>query len=351
LFGLEVGIAGQISSVTFLVGLVSSFIVGALSVRYRHKWLLMTGLILQALSAVACAFSTDFQSLVLFFSLNGIGNALIQPMVMAIAAQHHQQERRASAIGWIIMSWPASSIFISLTINLANFGSWRQPFLAILLPINVLSLLFVTIGVPMVQKSVRSKGVSIFKGFSETIADRSAIACLIGTVLSAMSIGGFVVYHVSFFRQTYQVSLDFASLMFIGNWLCMAIGIRIAGQFMRRVGSRRLWALALVISGIGMVLALIVGNVWVSLALVFLVFIQLGLAFTSASGLALDQIPSFSGTFMALFTGFNSLGGTLGASLGGLVLLWYGYGLLGLVVGPISILGAIVVYRWTHEHH
>jgi MFS family permease len=97
-FSLEVGIVGQISSITFLVGLVSSFIVGALSVRYRHKWLLMTGLILQALSAVACAFSTDFNSLVLFFSLNGIGNALIQPMVMALAAEHLQQERRAYVV-------------------------------------------------------------------------------------------------------------------------------------------------------------------------------------------------------------------------------------------------------------
>jgi predicted MFS family arabinose efflux permease len=75
----------------------------------------------------------------------------------------------------------------------------------------------------------------------------------------------------------------------------------------------------------------------------------LGLAFTSASSLALDQVPSFSGTFMALFTGFNSLGGTLGASLGGMILLWSNYGSLGLFMGPISILAAIIIYRWAYE--
>jgi predicted MFS family arabinose efflux permease len=348
-FGLEVGIVGQISAANSLVALVASFIVGAISVRFSHKRLLMTGLLLQTLSAVACAVSTSFNSLLLFFSLNGIGVALIMPMTMSITAEHLQREERANAIGWIIISIPASSIFISLAINLANFSSWRLPFLAILLPINVLSLLFVTIGVPALQKSAQLKDVNIFQGFTETIADKSAIACLIGAVFSPMSIVGFLVYHASFFRQTYQVSMGFVSLMFIGNWLCMAIGSRIAGHLMRRVGCRRLWALAMTTSGISTVLALVVPNVWISLTMTLLVFIQYGLAFTSASNLALDQIPSFRGTFMALFTAVNYLGATLGASLGGMILLWSNYETLGLFLGPIGLLAAIIVYRWAHE--
>jgi len=349
-FGLEVGIAGQISAAHSLVSLVASFIVGALSIRFSHKQLLMTGLLLQALSATVCAVAPSFNSLLLVFSLNGIGVALIAPMTMSIAAEYLQKEERANAVGWIILSVPISSIFISLAINfVTTFGNWRLPFLAILLPINVLCLLFVTMGVPALQISIQSKEVDISKGFTEILAYRSAIACLIGTVISAMSIGGFVVYQASFFRQTYQVSTDFTSLMYIGNYLCMAIGIRIARHLMRRFGSRRLWALAMTILSINMVLAWLVPNVWLSLTLTLLVFILFGSVFTSANNLTLDQVPSFRGTIMALFTASERLGLTMGASLGGMILLWFNYGSLGLFLGLIGLLAAIIVYRWAHE--
>ncbi len=67
-----------------------------------------------------------------------------------------------------------------------------------------------------------------------------------------------VVYQALFFRQTYQVSADFTSLRYIGNYLCMAIGIRIAGRLIRHVGSRRRWALAMTFLGINIVLAWLV---------------------------------------------------------------------------------------------
>jgi predicted MFS family arabinose efflux permease len=130
----------------------------------------------------------------------------------------------------------------------------------------------------------------------------------------------------------------------------MAIGIRMAGHYTRRIGSRQLWALGTAIAGFSIVLALIVPNVLLSLALSLLVFIMLGLAFTSANSLALTQIPSFRGTFMALFTAFNGLGTTLGASLGGMILLWSNYESLGFFLGSIGLLAAITVYRWAHKH-
>ena len=351
-FSLEVGIVGQISAANFLVALIASFIVGAISVRFHHKRLLMIGVILQALSAMACAVAPSFSILLLMFSLNGIGGALVMPMVMSITAQQLQRAERATAVSWITMAWPASSIFISVAVNyLANFGDWRLPFLTVLLPINIVALLFVIVGVPGLQQKSPSQAGDMFKGFTEIFIDRSAIACLIGTVFSALSIGGFVVYQAAFFRQQYQVSMDFVSLLFTGVYLCMGIGIQIAGQLMRRVGSHLVWAGAVIVAGISIILGLIVPNVWTSLIAALLVFTQLGLAFTSASNVALDQVPRFRGTFMALFTACNSLGSTLGASLGGVVLLWSTYSTLGFCLGPIGILAGIVVYLWIHEAH
>jgi predicted MFS family arabinose efflux permease len=349
-FGLQVGIVGQISAVTSLVALIASFLMGALSVRFNHKRLLMTGLLIRSLSAVTCAFSSSFNTMLFFYSLNGIGGALITPMTMSLTAEHTQDEKRESAIGWIIMAMPVSSIIGSLAINyIAGFGNWRLPFLAFILPINVLSLIFVTIAVPSLQvHSTPSSKADLFKGFKETLSNRSALACLIGTVFSSMAIGGFLVYQASFFRQRYLVSTDVTSLIFIGNAIFMAFGSRISGRLMRRFGNQRLWTLAMVLSGASILLAMIIPNQWISLILSLILNFQFGLAFTSANSLTLDQVPNFRGTIMSLFTAGNNMGMTLGASLGGMILLRFNYGSLGIFLGLVGFLAAVIVYFKAH---
>ena len=167
-------------------------------------------------------------------------------MVMSLVAEKLKGEKRANAIGWILMGTPAASIIGSLAINyIASFGSWRLPFLSFIFPISILSLIFVKRGVPSSQSQRTLTGdADIFKGFTEALTTKSALACLIGTVFSAASIGGFFVYQASFFRQRFLVSMDFTSLMFIGNALYMALGTRIAGYFMKSMSSRLLWTLA-----------------------------------------------------------------------------------------------------------
>lgn len=275
---------------------------------------------------------------------------MITPMTMSLTAEHTQDEKRESAIGWIIMSMPVASIIGSLAINyIAGYGNWRLPFLAFILPINVLSLIFVAMAVPSSQvHSTPSSNADLFKGFKETLSNRSALACLIGTVFSSMAIGGFLVYQASFFRQRYLVSTDVTSLIFIGNAIFMAFGSRISGRLMRRFGNQRLWTLAMVLSGASILLALIIPNQWISLILSLILNFQFGLAFTSANSLTLDQVPNFRGTIMSLFTAGNNMGMTLGASLGGMILLRFNYGSLGIFLGLVGFLAAVIVYFKAH---
>jgi predicted MFS family arabinose efflux permease len=105
----------------------------------------------------------------------------------------------------------------------------------------------------------------------------------------------------------------------------------------------------MVLGGASIVSALIVPNIWVSLILALIVNFQLGLALTSANSLTLDQIPSFRGTIMSLFTAANSMGMTFGASLGGMILITSSYGSLGVFLGLVSLLAAFIVYFWAYE--
>ena len=350
-FGLQVGIVGQISAVNSLVMLIASFIVSLLSVKYNHTKLLTIGLILQALSAITCSFSTSFYTLIFFFSLNGIGAALITPMTLSITAENLQGQKRANAIGWLIISTSAANIIGNLAINhLAGLSDWRLPFLAFLLPINLLSLVLVSTGIPKKIDDYKDSGKTrILEGYKKIYGSRSSIACLIGTIFSSSSIGGFLVYQASFFRQRHLISVDLAALMLVGNAICVALGSRTAGRLMKRFESRLLWTIAMIFSGFSILSSFTIPNLWAAMVLAWLVNFFMGIAFMSANSLTLDQIPGFRGTIMSLFTAANSMGSTIGASLGGFILLRYNYGFLGVLLGLITLLAALTVYLWAHS--
>ena len=64
---------------------------------------------------------------------------------------------------------------------------------------------------------------------------------------------------------------------------------------------------------------------------------------SASVSLALEQVPEYRGSMMALNTAANNLGSILGAGIGGAVLLAYDYPLIGIVLGILSVLAALVI--------
>jgi predicted MFS family arabinose efflux permease len=88
-------------------------------------------------------------------------------------------------------------------------------------------------------------------------------------------------------------------------------------------------------------------NLWISVILAFTVNLSFGLLFTAANNLILDLVPHFRGTIMSLLTAAESLGLTFGTSVGGLILVYYAYNILGLVIGSLGVIAALLVYFGT----
>ncbi len=88
-------------------------------------------------------------------------------------------------------------------------------------------------------------------------------------------------------------------------------------------------------------------NLWLSLALNFLGAWFFGMGASAANSLTLEQVPKLRGTMMSLTSAAQSLGSALGAALGGAMLVLYNYLIMGIVLGALGIVAAIIFYILT----
>lgn len=153
-FGSPVGITGQIRTVSSSVAVISALLLGALSVRYNHKSLLMMGLLFLSISALGCGIAPNYYVMLVLFSLTGIGAAIVEPMAITLVGEHFPIERRASVIGWIVADMSTAWLIGSPVIGfIAGYGGWRLAFLGFVLPIEILSLFLVATGLPSTPRS------------------------------------------------------------------------------------------------------------------------------------------------------------------------------------------------------
>ncbi len=84
------------------------------------------------------------------------------------------------------------------------------------------------------------------------------------------------------------------------------------------------------------------GIFWPSLALAFISCLLAGMRHSASDNLTLEQVPEFRGAMMSISSAASSLGSTLGAGIGGMTLLAWDYGGLGLTLGSFGIVAAVV---------
>ena len=125
-FGCDVGVMGQINTVYYLAAVVFGLFMGVLSVRFRHKSLLMGGLLFVGISALGCYFASNFNLMLTLYSFSGVGMAMVSPMAISLIGEHLPLEKRGNAIGWIIAGGALSYVIGAPIIGfIAGLGDWR----------------------------------------------------------------------------------------------------------------------------------------------------------------------------------------------------------------------------------
>lgn len=345
-FGCSVGVMGQMRTISAAMALVFAIIMGVLSVRYSHRKLLLAGLVFYAISALGCYTYSSFNGMMLAYSLSGVGLAMVSPMAFALVGELLPLEKRSSATGWIFAGTALSSVIQFQLIGfIAAIGGWRLVFIGFVFPLALASLILAYFGIPPTHQEPSSSGSEFFLGFREVLSNRSAVACLFGTILSWASYQVVLTYGVSFYRQNFLLTTNQASILFSGLGICYVIGNLSSGRYVDIFGRKAFTVIGYLVLGLTIIFLtnIPILSLSVVLALISLVFVGLGDA--ASNSLILEQVPMYRGTMMSTWSAATSLGAALGAGLGGMLLLRYDYSVLGIVLGGLGVLSALI-YRY-----
>lgn len=351
-FQVQVGTAGQIRSVSSIAAIATALLMGLLSIRFKHKPLLLTGVLCIGILSIGCFFASNLATMSIFYALNGVGSVIVFPMAVALAGDFFSIEKRTKAVGWIVASSSISYIIGAPIVSFfAGAGGWQFVLLSFVLPVSVIGMILVYFSIP---KEPHKKNYKVDKqlyitGFKQVFLNKSAVACLICTAFYTATVSTIQLFAISFYRQKLLVPLDFTFAIMVGGTLSFTIGCLIASRLANKFGRRIPAAIASALAGVFVLLFLYMPSFWVALPFDYLGAFFGGMATSAGVSLSLEQVPKFRGTMMSLNTAFSSLGVFLGSALGGVVLELFSYGELGLTLGTTGFFAAIIYYFVTKD--
>jgi MFS family permease len=98
-----------------------------------------------------------------------------------------------------------------------------------------------------------------------------------------------------------------------------------------------------IIYGLSAILFATVPNLYVATAMLIFAGLMMGLRQPAANSLTIEQIPEIRGSIMSLSTAADNIGGMIGASMAGFLLLNYGWISAGVFLASAAILAGIVL--------
>jgi predicted MFS family arabinose efflux permease len=344
-YNLSLGVTNQIKTINNLVGIIVALLMGFLSVKFRHKVLLITGLMITTLSLVGCYFAPTFLTLAFFYGLGGFGASMTMPMSTALTGQFVPRSERSKSMRWLF-ALPAFLYVVGYQI--ANYlGHWRNGFLYFALPATLFTMLMCFIGIP--KKETKSSDQDILSGYKGIFRSKSAVSSLIGTALGSGVWVIFLTLSASWYRQVYGVSRGDLAIIVALQALLYIAGALLSSRIILKVGLRNATIVSTLLLGLfsmiffvkfPFTLLVITGGVYCFIG---------GLRISSAQGLCLIQLPELRGSMMSMVSVVGSLGGVITLSLGGYLLIAYGWQVMFPVIGVFGLLGGLIVYLYTQE--
>lgn len=352
-FNTSIGVMGQVSTVSSFMSIFMALIMGVLSVKYCYKRLLLSGLMLICVSMIGSGLSPSYQFMFVIYSLTGIGYSMVYPMTTTYIARFYPVEKRTDAIGKLIAGRSIASMIAPIIIGaVVSRSNWRWGFLGYSLPLVVLSIVLVFIGIPQARLESKTGGdIKFLDGLRNVAANRSATACIISGVLAITPFTAISVFNGSYLRQHFLLPMETVSMLMPLYAVFVTIGLLTSGRLVSRLGLKRIVVFTTFFEALAYLVYFAVGLPLI-FALVFSSFgaLMTGIRISTSNSLNLEQVPRFRGTMMSMNAAASGLGGVIGASVGGYLLMQIGYWGLGLIVSLLGFVATVIYHMKVKTH-
>ncbi|MFC8434399.1 MFS transporter [Streptomyces sp. NPDC057253] len=252
-FGLDSGQTGLFTTVTLLASGIGGALAGVLADRAGRVRALMITVITYAVFTVACGFAPNFESLLVFRALQGLGFGGEWAVGAILVAEYASAKHRGRTLGAIQSSWAVgwalAAIMYTLVFSVFDDGTaWRVMFWTGALP--ALLVVWMRRRVQDAPEAVAVREKSAGKGsFAAIFKPELLRTTIFAGLLSTGVQGGY--YTLATWVPTYLKSDRGLSVVGTGGYLTFLIsgaflGYLTGGYLTDRLGRRRnIWLFAL----------------------------------------------------------------------------------------------------------
>ncbi len=364
--GVSVGQAGQLVSFTAIPSALLAFVIGPISDRYGRRPTLVGGAAVLGIASIASAFAPTYEALAATRVLSGAGAAAMATATFAAVADLFPYAQRGRIYGYIITATTVATIggVPAATILAAALG-WRWSFSAVgLVTLAAAALLLrlyprrlrgngsdLRLGGDDAARGPKTTGRNLFLAAYLPVLETTTARAVLGSSF-VMSVGsiGFQTFLGAFFIARYGVTTaDLAPVLGIGS-IGVLIGSQFAGRLGNRIGHKPIMSISVLVASVLALVELYTTTGVVLATLInFLIWVPMGMRFTSASTIISEAVPSARGTMNALNTASFNAGTVLGAYFGGVVVEGAGYEPLGLLMLAGAIVSAALIALFVVE--
>ena len=342
-FNTSVAAAGQLAAAINLSWAITALFVGPVSDTYGRRRVGLTGLLVMGGGILGSIVAWNYWALLVCRLLTGIGAAMIPPNSMAIIADHFPPAERGRPISILISaSFLGPVLAIPVVALLADISGWRTPF-AVGGGLCLILWGFQWLWLPQ-QRDSAGQAVAFLARFAALSRRARIWHLLVTNALYQTAAFALFTYLAAFLIRTYgirekETALPLAVALF-GAMLGSLLGGTVAG---------RTWRIG------GVALTLLMGGIFAGVVFVAAASLWLTVLLAAAGAFLLTVFEPVTWALMAELAGesratangmlavSNQLGATIGASVGGLVLVFGGFSLVGLLCLGAAVIAALVI--------
>jgi MFS transporter, ACDE family, multidrug resistance protein len=324
---------------------IATPILGIISDRIGIKKVLVPSLLLFAIAGSCCAFAGDFQTLIRWRFLQGLGSASLNLISLTLISTIYRGKALTMAMSMSVSAIGASTAIYPIIGGVLAGFSWRYPFLLATLGFPLLLLVLMVLKLPRQTSSSENSNLKLYlQKVWQSINNPTVLGLLLVVgVMFLIQSGPFITYIPILAGANFGAAGLFIGLVLASMSVSLGLVASQLGRLTRYASEMTLIKAAFTIAAIALAMIPLIDRAWLLFVPSSLFGAALGLAIPASQEiLAKLAIDDTRAGFMAVNVSVQSLGIGLGPLMAGIFAgLWGLQGVFwataGFAVGALAL--------------